>query len=294
MITINHVTKTYGPTVALDDLSLEFDTPGLVCLLGRNGAGKTTLLRSIAGQIPISAGHLTVDGLPVDPLHQPAGVRLVSPDAVHFNARLATLLRDAAAINPAFDLDAATDLAGAFRLDLRKRFGALSFGMRSQFNAVLALSSGSSTLLLDEPVLGFDPVMRTRFYEVLAATVTDRAITAVVSTHIIDEIARVAERLVIIDRGRVRLTATVADLDETAYSVTGPAEAVRAATDGLTVLSELSAGGFVTRLIHDRRIEPTDAVAVRALGLQEFFVALVGDDPADPLAPHHLTERTVA
>jgi ABC-2 type transport system ATP-binding protein len=100
----------------------------------------------------------------------------------------------------------------------------------------------------------------------------------IISTHIIDEIEKAAQRVLIIDKGRPVLFCDMAEVDEKAYSVTGPAEAVKAATEGLRVLREITAGGFLSRYVYDRRIEEGGNCSVSTLGLQEFFVALVGDE----------------
>ena len=277
MITVNHVTKRYGRATALDDLSLAVDEPGIYCLLGRNGAGKTTLLKTIAGHVAPTSGTVAVDGRAVGPLSMPTGVHFVATDATQFNMPLTRLFTAAAAINPQFDADFATEMARRFQLDVRKRYHSLSFGMKAMANTLIALCSGKHTLLLDEPVLGFDPLMRTTFYDLLDQSVAERAHTVIVSTHIIDEIAKVAGRLIVIDEGRLKLFTDMADIDERAYTVTGPAAQVAAATAGLNVIAEKRAGGFVSRSVFDRRIESSDGAAVASMGLQDFFIALVGD-----------------
>lgn len=278
MIELVSVTKNYGKTIAIDDFSLKVDQRGIYCLLGRNGAGKTTFLKLLAGHISATNGSVSVNGKTVSTLAMPNEVYFVESAAAHFNIRLNDLLKFAAEINPAFDISFADDLSRRFKLDRDKRYRQFSFGMKAMVNTLLALSSGNEILLLDEPVLGFDPVMRKAFYEMLAESCAQKPKTVIISTHIIDEIEKVAERLIIIDKGRPILLCDINEIDEKAYCVTGPSQFVKQATTGLRVIGETKAGGFLSRYIYDRRIEGCDKYSVSALGLNDFFVGLVNNE----------------
>lgn len=278
MIEFKQVSKDYGRTLALHDFSLAIEQPGIYCLLGRNGAGKTTMLKTLAGHIAATDGTVTVNGKQVSTLAMPQEVHFVESTASQFNVKLKELFRTAAMINEGFDAAFALKLAQRFQLDLGKRYKQLSFGMKAMVNTLIALASGREILLLDEPVLGFDPVMRKAFYDMLQESNAEKPQTVIVSTHIIDEIAKVAEHLIIIDQGRLLLFCGMAEIDEKAYSVTGPAENVKTATEGLKVLSETTAGGFLSRYIYDRRIPASDAYALATLSLQDFFIGLVGEE----------------
>jgi ABC-2 type transport system ATP-binding protein len=203
-------------------------------------------------------------------------VFFVASDAQQFNLRLQELYKAAAAINPDFDIEFAMEISRRFNLDQKKRFKSLSFGMKAMANTVIALASGREVLLLDEPVLGFDPIMRKTFYEMLQESCAEKRRTVIVSTHIIDEIARVAEQLIIIEKGCPLIFCGIEEIDEKAYSVTGPADAVKAATQGLNIIAETKAGGFLSHSVYDRRIEESDKYSIATLGLQDFFVSLVG------------------
>ncbi len=277
MIEFQGVTKYYGKTEALRDVSLTIGQHGIYCLLGRNGAGKTTLLKTLAGHIPATTGTVTVKGRLVSQLAMPDDLHFVETSGSQFNMRLEELIKAAAAINPMFDTASALEMASRFALDTKKRFNQLSFGMKAMINTLIALSSGKEILLLDEPVLGFDPVMRRNFYEMLEEGYRKQPKTVIISTHIIDEIAKVAQHLIIIDKGAPLLNCQMNELDEKAYCVTGLAEHVTAATAGLRVLSTIRAGGFLSQYIYDTRIEPSDKYSISSMSLQDFFIALVGN-----------------
>lgn len=278
MIDFISVTKNYGKTVALNDFSIKIEQHGIYCLLGRNGAGKTTLLKSLAGHINVNSGRILVNNDDVDQINMPENVYFVESSAVHFNMKLENLFKAAAGINPKFDISLALRLAERFKLNKKKRYKQLSFGMKVMVNTLLALSSGKEILLLDEPVLGFDPVMRKNFYEMLQESNSERNRTVIVSTHIIDEIAKVADKTIIIDKGSLVQFCDMNEIDEKVYCVTGPAENVRTATKGLRILNEIKAGGFLSQYIYDERIEESDKYTISALNLQDFFIGLVGDD----------------
>ena len=278
MIEFDNVTKRYGKTLALDDFSLRLTAPGIYCLLGRNGAGKTTFLKALAGHISTTEGVVTVDGHTVSMLAMPTNVHFVETTADQFNISLLDLFKAAAALNPDFDAPAAHEAASRFKLDTHKRYKQLSFGMKAMANTLLALYSGKDILLLDEPVLGFDPIMRRTFYDMLSQCCAGTTKTVIVSTHIIDEIEKTAEKLIIIDKGKVILFCDMTEIDENAYNVTGPAEAVAAATQGLRVLDDTKAGGFLSRNVFDKRISANNNLKISPLGLSDFFIALVDDD----------------
>jgi ABC-2 type transport system ATP-binding protein len=278
VINFKNVTKNFGKTIALDSFSLKAETPGIYCLLGRNGAGKTTMLKLLAGHIEADSGTVSVNGETVSMLNMPQNLYFVESTAAQFNAKLHDLFLYASQINREFDLPFAETLAKRFELDESKRYKHLSFGMKAMVNTIIALSSGKEILLLDEPVLGFDPVMRKTFYDMLYEANAEKAKTIIVSTHIIDEISKVAEKLIIIDKGWLVLYTDIAEIDEKAYSVTGPIEQVKKATEGLNVIGETTVGGFLSRYVYDRRIDGSDNIAVASLGLGDFFVSLVGNE----------------
>lgn len=280
MIEFKNVTKSYGKLTALNNISISIKEPGIYCLLGRNGAGKTTMLKTMAGHIAATSGEVEINGKKVDMMDMPNDIHFVEADARQFNIRLNELIHAAANINPLFDYSFAINLAERFKLDTHKKYNQLSFGMKSMVKTLIALASSKNTLLLDEPVLGFDPIMRKAFYDMLMESCAEKPKIVVVSTHIVDEMSKVAEQLIIIDKGAPILFCDMNDIDEKAYCVTGSAELVKAATDGLRVIGETKAGNHLSRYIFDRRIDEKD-VWISALSLQDFFVGLVGNEKGD-------------
>lgn len=278
MIELKNVTKNYGKTVAIHDLSMKIERSGIYCLLGRNGAGKTTLLKSLSGHISCNSGSIIINGKGVSQIAMPEDVHFVESNAVQFNMKLDDLFKAAANLNSTFDYAHALEISDKFKLDRKKRYKHLSFGMKAMVNTLLALSSGREILLLDEPVLGFDPVMRKNFYNMLQESNAMQNKTIIISTHIIDEIAKVAEQLIIIDKGQLVQLSDMNEIDDKAYSILGVEENVRAATKGLNILNETKVGGFLSQNIYDNRLPESNNYSISALSLQDFFIALVGDE----------------
>ena len=167
MIELKQVTKEYGRSAILKNITLTVAEPGIYCLLGRNGAGKTTLLKSIAGYQNITAGTIQVDGRTITTAALDTGVSYVENFAGHFNLPVGKLLRIASEVNPSYDYEFALEMMERFELDGKKKFRHLSLGMKTMVSTMICLASSKSVVLLDEPVLGFDAVMRMEFYDML-------------------------------------------------------------------------------------------------------------------------------
>ncbi|PGS78812.1 ABC transporter [Bacillus thuringiensis] len=278
MINLSNVTKDYGKNEGLRNFSVTLDSPGIYCLLGKNGAGKTTFLKLIAGHHNASAGEVRVEGNLVNMMRMPEQVYFVPSDAEHFNMRIRDLFKTAKELHNQFDLNFAIEIAGKFKLDLNKKYEQTSFGMKVMVNTILGMASNKAVIILDEPVLGFDAITRNSFYDLLQVCNEQKPKIIIVSTHLIDEISRVAEKLLIIDKGELKLYADTNDIDEMAYSVTGPVDIVEQVTKGLNIIGKKNVGGFVSQFIFDKPIEDTDTVMISPLGLQDFFISLVEEE----------------
>ena len=203
MIELKEVTKRYGQTSVLKNITLSIEEPGIYCLLGRNGAGKTTLLKSIAGYQNITDGTIRVDGRRITTGTLDTGVSYIENFARHFNLPVRKLLRSASEVNPSCDYDFASEMMERFELDGKKKFRQLSLGMKTMVSTIICLASSKEVILLDEPVLGFDAIMRVEFYEMLAESFQRHPRIIIVSTHIIEEIAKTIQKLIIIDKGSI-------------------------------------------------------------------------------------------
>lgn len=276
MIELKQVTKQYGQATVLKNITLSIEEPGIYCLLGRNGAGKTTLLKSIAGYQNITSGSIQVDGKAITTSTLDTGVSYIENFAKHFNLPVQKLLRIASEVNPNYDYDFAAEMMDRFELEGKKKFHHLSLGMKTMVSTIICLASSKNVILLDEPVLGFDALMRVEFYDMLTESFQKHPRIILVSTHIIEEIAKTIQKLILIDRGSVRFFDTLQAVETKAFCISGLQKDVEAATKDRNVIGQDAVGGLVTRYIFDNPPEETGSLEIRPLSLQEFFIQMVG------------------
>ena len=275
MINLSKVTKNYRKTTAIDNLSLVIPDSGIYCLLGRNGAGKTTLLKLIAGHIGATSGSILVDGRAVSTSRMPEDVAFIETGASQFDMKVSTLIDAAAGLQDDFDRDFAQEMVMRFDLDINKRFEKLSLGMKSMLTTIITLSKKSKVILLDEPTLGYDAIMRDQFNTLLLESYAAHPRVIIVSTHLIDEIAKVTQRLIIIDKGSVLIEAGIDEIDEKAYTLSGPTQTIQPLLEGLNCIGKTTAGSVMAAHIYDNRITPPGDVELSRLSLQDFFINIV-------------------
>lgn len=275
MVELSNVTKNYGRAQVLQNICLTLDEPGIYCLLGRNGAGKTTLLKAMAGYVPLSQGRITVDGRSISTACMETGVSYIENFARHFNLPVRRLLHIAGGLDTSFDFAFAQEMMERFELDGAKKFRQLSLGMKTMVSTIICLASNRSLILLDEPVLGFDAIMRMEFYDMLAQSWKRRPRIIIVSTHIIEEIAQTIQKLIILDKGRVRFFDTLAAVDAMACSVSGLRHEVDAAVQGQNVIGRDDVGGLSTAYVFGTPPKAQGSLCVEKLSLQDFFIQTV-------------------
>jgi ABC-2 type transport system ATP-binding protein len=214
MIEARHLTKHYGRTVAVDDLSFTVPAGTVTGFVGPNGAGKSTTMRMILGLDRASAGTVTVYGDQYRDLPHPlrrVGA-LLDASALHPNRRGRDHLRALALSNelPPRRVDEVLDQVGLTSAALR-RAGSYSLGMRQRLGIAAALLGDPPVLLLDEPVNGLDPEGVTWIRQLLRALAAQGR-TILLSSHLMSEMALTADRLIVIGRGRLLADTTVDDL----------------------------------------------------------------------------------
>lgn len=275
MIELKNVTKQYRNIPVLKDVTLNMDMPGIYCLLGRNGAGKTTLLKSIAGHQNITYGQIRVDGKAISTSTLDTGVSYIENFAKQFHLPVRKLLRIASEVNPNYDFAFACEMMERFELDGNKKFHHLSLGMKTMVSTIICLASNKNVILLDEPVLGFDAMMRVEFYEMLTESFQKHPRIIIVSTHIIEEIAGTVQKLMIIDQGRIRFFDTLSAVEAKAFRVSGLKKDVDAATENLNVIGQDIVGGLATSYLFDSPPAEAASLEIRPLSLQDFFIQMV-------------------
>ena len=224
--TVRDVIMRFRGHTALDGVSTVIGRDSITGLLGRNGAGKTTLMQLLTGhRVPTSGSIEVLGGAPYENEGVLSRICFVKegqryPD--HFRVRDA--LDAAALVYPDCDADLAAGLLRDFDLPVKRPVKKLSRGMTSAVGIVIGLASRAPVTLFDEPYLGLDAVARQLFYDQLLADYAEHPRTVVLSTHLIEEIAPLLERVLLIDRGRVLLDADAESLRGSAVTVTGPSD----------------------------------------------------------------------
>ncbi|MDD2648897.1 MAG: ABC transporter ATP-binding protein [Eubacteriales bacterium] len=259
----------------MDRLTLHLSEKKIYCLLGRNGAGKTTLMNLISGKIRADEGKVMVDDERVTTLNMPESVRYIEAAKPQFNMRVSELMKLAAGVDDKFDADFADRMVDKFRLERHKKYKSLSFGMKTMVTTIISLASNSEIVLLDEPVLGFDAVMRKEFYDLLAESYENHPRIIIVSTHLIDEIAGIAEKIIAIDSGKLLFYEDINDVIEKSYKLSGAEDDVKHATANLNVVANEKIGKFAVAYVFDKRMAPQENVEVENLSLQDLFVKMV-------------------
>jgi ABC-2 type transport system ATP-binding protein len=252
--------KRYGGTWALRECSLAIPAGHVAALVGPNGAGKTTLLNLAVGLAAPSAGGVTVlGGLPAGSPGALDGIAFVAQDTpVYRNLSVADMLHLTRSLNRRFDQSYARARLNELGIPLKRKAGRLSGGQQAQLALTLALARRPRLLVLDEPVAMLDPVARHDFMATVLAAMADDGVSVVLSSHVLAELERVADYLILLSRGRVQMAGEVDDLLAGHRVLTGPAA---------------EAGNFAERpVVHASRAEAQAHLLIRA----------AADDPVPP------------
>ena len=280
-----NISKQYKKKEVLHDIDLTIEQGKIYGLVGRNGAGKTTLLSILTAQNPATSGTVTYDGMPVWENQK-------ALDHLCFSRELNTLsvlgpntikvkeyLQMARTYYPNWDREMEQRLVAQFDLNPKKKISKLSKGMLSMVTIVVALASKADITILDEPVAGLDVVARDDFYHLLLEEHEATGRTFIVSTHIIEEAANVFEEVIFLKDGEILLKEDTQELLERAVHVSGLAEEVDAACDGLEIHHAEKMGrskGVTVLLAPGQQIADGYDVTVQPVSLQNLFVALCG------------------
>lgn len=215
--------KRYGRTTALADCTLRVPAGRIVGLVGPNGAGKSTLLGLTCGLTAPTAGSIAVLGnRPAAGAAQLARVGFVAQDApVYSGLSVADHLRLGARLNPRWDMSLAQRRIQRLGLDPAQKAGRLSGGQRAQLALTVAAAKRAELLILDEPVASLDPLARSAFLRDLLDFVAELGVSVVLSSHLLGDLERVCDHLVVLAASRVQLAGDVADLLAVHYRITG-------------------------------------------------------------------------
>jgi ABC-2 type transport system ATP-binding protein len=236
-ISITGLTRRYRHQTVLDDITLDIEGDCISGLLGRNGAGKTTLMRILAAQEFPSAGQVRVLG--GNPVESEAVLRrtiFIREDQAFPDIKVRDAVRVASWFYPHWSGELAETLLSDFDLPPNRNIKKLSRGMRAALGIVMGLAARAEVTLFDEPYAGLDAVARQLFYDRLLADYVEHPRTVLLSTHLIDEVADLLEKVVVIDHGRIVLDAAADDVRGSAATVSGSPAAVTEFVGGRPIL----------------------------------------------------------
>jgi ABC-2 type transport system ATP-binding protein len=217
--------RRYGSQWALRGCTLEIPRGTVTALVGPNGAGKTTLLRMAIGLTRPTEGSVSVFGLDPQADADEALPRvgfLAQEHPLYAGFTVAEMLRVGGKLNPGWDDEAARERIRRLGLSLRKKVRSLSGGQRAQVALTLALAKRPELLLLDEPVASLDPLARREFLQSVLEAVAEHDLTVVLSSHIVAELERVCDHLVILAAGRTQLVGPIDEVVASHRLLTGP------------------------------------------------------------------------
>ncbi len=288
LVEVRGLTRHYGKNIALDAVSLSISAGRVYGLVGANGAGKTTLLKHLLGLLRPQSGTVRVFGH--DPVINPVAVlQRVGYLSEHRDMpewmRIAELLRYLKAYHPTWDMKFAYELVDTFNLDASKKISSLSQGMRAQTALIAALAHRPELLILDEPSNGLDAVVRRDIVDAVIRTVAEEGRCVIFSSHLLDEMERTCDHVMMIQSGRITFDCELETIKEThrltRVNFTHPQDPLPRITGALMA----EGGGRSWTIVHDNPLETFSQQIFSAGGtiadsrqatLEEIFLARAG------------------
>ena len=276
--------RRYGQRWALRGCTLEVPEGSVVGLVGANGAGKSTFLHLAVGLLEPSEGSLEVlGGRPGADATQLAKVGFVAQDTpLYGSLSVADHLRLGAHTNPSWDDAAAQDRIRALGLDPRQRAGKLSGGQRAQLALTLAMGKRPELLVLDEPVSSLDPLARRTFLADVMELMADHKPTVVLSSHLLSDVERVCDHLILMAAGQVQLVGPVDDLLAQHRLLTGPRRDERSLPSDQVVVQASHTDRQTTVLVRTTAPILDPAWVVSDIGLEDLVLAYMAGTTTRP------------
>ena len=267
--------KQYGRLWALSDCTLSIPPGHVVGLVGPNGAGKTTLLHLAVGLLKPTSGTIEVlGGQPAAGPAQLARVGFLAQDApTYASLSVADHLRLGAHLNPGWDAGLARSRIEALGLDPAQKAGKLSGGERAQLALTVAIAKRPDLLILDEPVASLDPLARREFLQDLMEAVAEQQVSVVLSSHLVADLERVCDYLIVLTAAKVRVAGQVEDLLAAHHLLTGPRRDPATFPAQWNVISASQTDRQTTLLIRTDAAIHDPAWTVAQVGLEDLVLA---------------------
>lgn len=245
-LVLKEVSKAFGVKEVLKHVSVTFEENTIYGLLGRNGAGKTTLIDLITGKQNFHSGSITLDGKPTSG-NDAAQAKIYSMGEYGIyteDMNVEKVFVWTKLCYGQFNWELAEELCGKFHIDRKQKFCKLSTGQSSIVKLIVGLCLDVDVKIFDEPVLGLDAVHRDQFYRILMEQYMKRPCTIVLSTHLIEEVSDLLERVIVIDSGIVKEDSSVESLLAEAYVVSGKQDVAEAFAAGRPIIDSQGLPGY--------------------------------------------------
>ncbi|MBW9092526.1 ABC transporter ATP-binding protein [Microbacterium jejuense] len=280
VIEVNHLTKRYRDVVAVDDVSFTIEKDTIYGLLGRNGAGKTTVMSILTAQNFATSGDVRVFGMqPYENAKVLSRMCFVRESQKYPDDALPRhAFGTAKLFFPHWDEELAERLIDDFQLPMKTRIKKMSRGQLSAVGVIIGLASRAEITFFDEPYLGLDAVARQIFYDRLLEDYVLHPRTVILSSHLIDEVSNLIERVLVIDRGRILIDEATDAIRDRAANIVGDVAAVDAFVTGREVIHRETLGrvASVTVVGHltdaDRAELASAGLDVAPVSLQQLIV----------------------
>jgi ABC-2 type transport system ATP-binding protein len=278
------LSKRYGRRQALTDCTLSIPAGRVAGLVGPNGAGKTTLLHLAVGLLAPTSGTIEVlGGQPASSPAQLARVGFVAQDApIYAGLTVADHLKLGAKMNPGWDDGLARRRIGTVGLDPRQRAGKLSGGQRAQLALTLAVAKRPEFLILDEPVASLDPLARRQFLQGLMEAAVEHELSVLISSHLVADLERVCDYLIVLIESRVQLAGDVDGLLAAHRLLTGPRCEVSALPADWHVISASHTDRQSTLLIRATSPVTDPAWVVEQISMEDLVLAYMSKAAMTP------------
>lgn len=280
IISTTNLRKNYVKEVALEDLSLQVEGEKIIGLLGKNGAGKTTFMRMLAGHFSQTSGILEVNNEnPFNNYEVTKDICFIM-ESDNFNEKftIEDILAISAEFYPNWNQEYADNLIELFQLKKKQKVKNLSKGMYSALGIITGLASHAPLTIFDEPYIGLDASYRSLFYDLLLESYQQHPRMIILSTHLIDEVSKLFEEVVILQNGKLLLHESSDELARKHLVLTGNTEEVNRVVENKTVIYESTMLGQKVAVLYDEEISDVGSLKVSRASLQELFVYLTKEE----------------
>lgn len=282
IIEVKKVNKSYNKKQVLKDINITFEENRIYGLLGRNGAGKTTLLNLITDRAILDSGKITIDGETIyendnalEKIYFMTEKTLYPQDY-----KVKEIFKWTKEFYNNFDSEYALELAKKFNLNINTKIKNLSTGYNSICKIITTLASNANVLIFDEPVLGLDANHRELFYKVLMENYIENPKTIILSTHIIEEVSNLIEKVIILNNSKVISSDEAEELLDKAYTVSGLSENIDKFVEAKNIVNIEEITSFKSATIignltkEDKKLAEDLELKFSKVELQKLFIYL--------------------